>query len=641
MAMKWIAFPMLLVITFSHAQELSCGTTIDQTNIERLQASNERWTNRVEQKDYDGATRYVPVQLHIIRSTGGAGGISEVDCIAAFDRMNDYYIDASVHFFQCAPINFIDDNNYYTYDKSQMDDLQMDHGVIDVVNIYVAQSVTSSGNAICGHAQFPGGLDFVMQSVSCMKNGSTLIHEMGHYMGLYHTHETSFGDESVNGSDCLSDGDLLCDTPADPRLSGSTNFNNDGCIYYGSDTDENGQSYSPMVSNIMSYASKECRFELTEDQTDRILWTLENERGYLSCASQDLDAYFYARAVDPSHTCWNARQMAFYNVSEGESVTYSWDFGDGSPVVTGASPNHTFNSNGVYTVTLTVSDGVSSQNFSRKVNVGAVSLPYTNDFENGPDDLDRFEAVFSMKNTASVRSDAAESGSYGLCFEGTATSSESPTFQTPVPPETFDQLWNPHFKAELFLCVDAVDYENLTLEFDKKQLRRSNDNYTNFRITVDGDSIGEVYQVNSPFTDDPNFTHVVVDLSAYDGNLVRIGFEGCHAFAKDYTGTDNGCATLIDNIYIHGDFNFATVGLNETETTSFSLSPNPVQNVLRIDGSIDTESMICSDLSGKNVKHLITVLSETNGSIQLDVSRLSSGVYLIGSGNSLQRFVKN
>lgn len=42
---------------------------------------------------------------------------------------------------------------------------------------------------------------------------------------------------------------------------------------------------------------------------------------------------------------------------DGDPLTYSWDFGDGSPAEGGATPTHTYADNGSYTVTLTVSDG--------------------------------------------------------------------------------------------------------------------------------------------------------------------------------------------------------------------------------------------------------------------------------------------
>ncbi len=50
---------------------------------------------------------------------------------------------------------------------------------------------------------------------SSAEDGATIAHEMGHYFGLLHTHETANGTELVNGTNCGTAGDLLCDTPAD------------------------------------------------------------------------------------------------------------------------------------------------------------------------------------------------------------------------------------------------------------------------------------------------------------------------------------------------------------------------------------------------------------------------------------------
>ena len=277
---NFLFFIFFVIGTSSSAQENSirqCGTEIDEENIQQLIELNRNLNSHINNdfsRLYTGTTFFVPVQIHIIRTNSGNGGISATDALAAFDRLNEYYIDASIHFYQCSSINYIDDSIYYDYNKSQKSALDAAYGVSNVVNIYVANTVSSSSGSICGHAEFPGGLDLVMQSASCMKNGSTLIHEMGHYLSLYHTHETVFGSESVNGLDCLFQGDQICDTPADPRLR-TSNFNSAGCYYYGTNSDENGEQYNPMVNNIMSYASKECRTVFTLGQTIRILSALQ------------------------------------------------------------------------------------------------------------------------------------------------------------------------------------------------------------------------------------------------------------------------------------------------------------------------------------------------------------------------------
>lgn len=59
----------------------------------------------------------------------------------------------------------------------------------------------------------------------------------------------------------------------------------------------------------------------------------------------------------PKITCGNRLQVSFIDHSIG-AATYSWDFGDGSPVYTGSTPpTHTFPAFGSYNVSLTVTNG--------------------------------------------------------------------------------------------------------------------------------------------------------------------------------------------------------------------------------------------------------------------------------------------
>ncbi len=51
-----------------------------------------------------------------------------------------------------------------------------------------------------------------------------------------------------------------------------------------------------------------------------------------------------------------ALAVQFTNQSTGESLTYSWDFGDGSPVSTDANPVHTYANPGTYVAKLTVTN---------------------------------------------------------------------------------------------------------------------------------------------------------------------------------------------------------------------------------------------------------------------------------------------
>jgi hypothetical protein len=181
----------------------------------------------------------------------------------------------------CGSVNYINDDDLYNYGASSAEETALGtYGVANIANIYFTNMT-----AYCGYAYFPGGPDMIVMSNSCSTNGSTLAHEIGHYFGLYHTHETSFGLEYVNGSNCSTAGDKICDTPADPTLGSSNVDNTTNCQYTGTGLDPNGQAYMPDPRNVMSYSLKTCRTRFSVQQYARIAYVQQNQRAYLTCST--------------------------------------------------------------------------------------------------------------------------------------------------------------------------------------------------------------------------------------------------------------------------------------------------------------------------------------------------------------------
>jgi hypothetical protein len=105
-----------------------------------------------------------------------------------------------------------------------------------------------------------------------------LIHQFGHFLGLYHTHENIFGAELVKDANCQLSGDRCCDTPADPLIEGA--FDNK-CDYTGNAKDSKDNFYVPSINNYMSLGNDVCRCAFTNDQLNRIIHTLQNQKKHL------------------------------------------------------------------------------------------------------------------------------------------------------------------------------------------------------------------------------------------------------------------------------------------------------------------------------------------------------------------------
>lgn len=299
-------------------------------------------------------TSSVPIKAHIVRNSNGLNGLTVTQLNSAIATMNSFYINAGLEFFLCEGINYIDNDDYFDFEKSEEDALTTAN-MSGVINIYFVNSITNdSGNGLCGYAYYPGGPETILMDNSCTLNGSTLSHEMGHFFSLRHTHGSS-GDpgsteELVDGSNCETTGDNICDTPADPRLSSSNvNFN---CVYTGTTQDANGDFYQPNPLNIMSYARKICRTEFSPQQYARINATYQVTRSSMTCPSFSADF-----TADQTESCLNNLTVNFTDNSVG-ATSWSWDV-NGDDVIDYTTQNftHTYTDNGNYDVALTISNG--------------------------------------------------------------------------------------------------------------------------------------------------------------------------------------------------------------------------------------------------------------------------------------------
>ncbi|MCF8246892.1 MAG: zinc-dependent metalloprotease [Saprospiraceae bacterium] len=258
----------------------------------------------------------VPIHIHIVRRDDGTGGINVATVQSEIaNYVNTRYSSIGVSFQECSPATYINSTAYYDLSGDpEGDAMSAAYNVPNVLNLYFV----NDPDGACGWARFTFLLpsDYVVIANGCADNTSTLAHEIGHYFDLFHTHETAFGAECVDGSNCAVAGDLFCDTPADPVLSGKVTAY-PGCGYVGADLDPcNNDPYTPSTHNIMSYSQKQCRDIFTAQQNAKILFTIANGRSYLDygCAMQV-----------PGDDCADAIPISCGDMASGSTVDATLD----------------------------------------------------------------------------------------------------------------------------------------------------------------------------------------------------------------------------------------------------------------------------------------------------------------------------
>ncbi|KAB2913767.1 MAG: T9SS type A sorting domain-containing protein [Bacteroidetes bacterium] len=333
----------------------------------------------------------IPVVVHI-DTTDNAANITDAQVQHQIDILNTAFSGTEIQFCLAKKrpngtsfngINRIAGNNTSNRLTLQIGRLAQlaYYNPVQYLNIYVVKDILTDAGASTGYAGYnaiyPGqnGTDGVVVRYNYFGNaqtcttgcntlvsysrGFTLVHEVGHYLGLLHTFEGGCNGGNTAAT-CGSQGDNCCDTRPQPQLNNCPTVNHtNSCPTYHLSIDEN-------LENYMSYAKDTCQNNFTANQIEVMHSTLEGPRSYLGSPlnvnTKELSCCMGSAFFTASNNLLCLTEVVTFTAYQYTGSTkYRWIIADSTGSVvkdTTLTNNHiysyTFSQNNRYTVTLKV-----------------------------------------------------------------------------------------------------------------------------------------------------------------------------------------------------------------------------------------------------------------------------------------------
>lgn len=340
----------------------------------------------------------VRVIVHVIRNDNGTGGVSQATVNATIAEMNaDYGGNGTNIQFTLTATRFHNNSALASIAGYGIGDWQGDIATMKSLynespstqcNIYISGQDGSPFGTLLGIATFPwdpnaltaqGGL--WMNNIAVGAGAGTATHEMGHCLGLWHTHHgvsevSSCGTcyEYASGLEGDLRGDFADDTPPTP-----TNYN---CSGPGG-SDCQGTAWGPtQPQNYMGYGPDACYTLFTTKQGRRMqCWTADRLSGWIGGGGPVPPV---ANFVGSPTSGTVPLTVNFTDQSSGSPTSWSWTFGDGG-TSTAQNPSHVYNATGTYTVSLTATNAQGSDGETKTgyITVSSVPAQQCDDFADG------------------------------------------------------------------------------------------------------------------------------------------------------------------------------------------------------------------------------------------------------------------
>jgi len=291
----FILFPFLFFMTVAFAQHYSFEKdynytesiqSYDSLNIQSRTEPEFVWENGIRRFKYVVARTFTLSAFVSVKD--GEPVASEEMILSLVDSLNRVFSPTGMVFSLCG-IEQISDPFFSSIevetDCSPMSSLLNEYYNENTINMYFVDYLAVQGDEISNYVNMPDD-DSDNDYMFFSKTSDQIIsHTFGHFFGLYHTHEsTKWGQELVVNKDnqCYFNGDLICDTPAEPDLSSAGMVRSD-CEYGGFAMiekdgnrvsvelqDSDGNVFVPSVTNYMSNIPSSCAILFTQEQYYRM-----------------------------------------------------------------------------------------------------------------------------------------------------------------------------------------------------------------------------------------------------------------------------------------------------------------------------------------------------------------------------------
>ncbi len=507
------------------------------------------------------------------------------------------------------------------------------------LNIWVCQDIASGA---AGYTRYPSSVNgpggaqidgIVVRSdyvgaigTSSVQRSHTLTHEVGHWINLPHL----WGNSNNPGlaSNCNID-DGVADTP---NTKGWTTCSINGNSCGSLDNVENYMEYSFCSKMFTLGQAARMHTALNSNVSQRVnLWqpeTLESTGVFLvpEVCSADFTA-------DKRLICLGD-SISFTDLSSSAATDRIWTFEAGSPPTSSsANPVVTYNTPGIYAVSVQVSDGQNTFseaeiNYIRVLDSANTGLPFYEGFEGMSDfNVNSSDQWFTSNQEGSIdwsiTNEAAYSGNYSAFVRGYVNGSEN-----------VEQLLSQTFE------LNGIT-EDPVLTFRYACARRSQQSADRLRVYISKDcgeswslrkviSGDALYTVPETFsqefypesTDDWDESVISSIVPIFHTSYFRVRFEflsdaGNNFFLDDINLSDPTVLSATDNASLKG---------------RITIYPNPANGSVNIDLATIQKGIVelqIFDLSGRLVHAEQWFQIQESGAREIDLSGLVNGLYVV------------